>query len=558
MSIRFLKIAIAIITVAVISMTAVLFMRFTTAEDLPIRYDLAGWMWSDNYGWISLNSDNASLINQSFPSSTYKVVLNSADNSVSGWGWSSNVGWVCFGSTCNNNDFGTSTPNGGWQANFSPQGNLVGWAKIISLKDDGWLHLGMGASVPTQSGQDCYDCRYDTSTPPKLTGCNICFTATKFNNINIPDSEIPAVVGGSGGICSNCSNCFTESYRSICGSCSSCNSYGGYKDSQTGGLVGWGWNGNSGAVSTTGAGWVQYNALGGESGIVYPWVQTLYGPIFSGNAVRQKSVVSGSNATYCIFAKDVYNFKSSNCANQKFSNVNINFPQEANGSYKNILGRLDLAGLTSVDRRLNGVDYNKYGNILDKSWPNTSVTLNNKVYVIDGDLIINSPLMINNASLAQRGNGIVIINGDLLINSDVVYQQSINLTDLKQLASVAWIVKGDVIIDPAVKQISGAFLVLGQENTNCYYENGASCSDPNDYPRYQKTGYGIFFSGASNNNPLTVYGLLMAKAFDLRRLYSSITQGSEKVIYDGRLLANPPPGLKSLIEGLPLIRDFNF
>jgi hypothetical protein len=339
--------------------------------------------------------------------------------------------------------------------------------------------------------------------------------------------------------------------------------YGGALDNETGGLIGWGWNGNENPsapseFSNEGAGWVQLNALGGESGVVYPWLQTVYGSVFSRN-IRQKSMITGINATYCIFADSVYNFNSSDCPGN-IANININFPQQSANDqvYKNALGRLDVKGLTAVTKNANGIKYNKYNNVIlsfsdDGSgiiWGiGNKLESNNTVYIIDGDLTVTSGFSI------KQGNGIVVVNGSLTIGSDFDYDSQ-SVEDIKQLASVAWVVKGDVIINSNVQKIVGAFVILGG-NESCLHEDGSSCSEAVIYPKYKQNSYGIFFSGASSQ-PLTVYGLLVAKAFDFRRTYSDIAQGSERIIYDGRLVANPPPGFKGFIESLPVVRDFEF
>jgi hypothetical protein len=310
---------------------------------------------------------------------------------------------------------------------------------------------------------------------------------------------------------------------------------------------------------------VQFNPSWAGTGIVYPWLQTQYGSIFTGGSVRQRSIISNLNATYCIFAQQAYNFQSGSCIsaipNIAFKTPQPNTYNPTDFSYRSILGRIDVTGLTATARTINGINYNKFGNIVvpsgEQTWSSEYV-LDNKVYhIIGGNLTLASGFKINNGSGLQKGNGTVIIDGDLIINGDFAYSDIIP-TDLKQLASVAWVVKGDVIVDGAVTKTVGAFLVLGDPNATCLYDDGAAgspCSGAIDYPKYKQTHYGIFFSGASSN-PLTISGLIVAKAGDFSRTYTNPTRGSEKIIYDGRLIANPPPGLKGLIEAMPLIRDF--
>lgn len=587
MKVRFFQSISIIIVIVTISIVTFLLFFLNQTQAQKVKYDIAGWFWGEDYGWISLNSDNADLLG--LPASQpYKLTME--NDQITGWGWSSNVGWICFGQTCDPNyicdnvpagnscnplSFGSAVPAGGWKLvrNASTKA-LSGWAKVVSLKDSGWLHLGEGVvTSPGQVGVDCYDCSYDTSTPPNITGCNTCFTRAKFDGVNLPEANLDSVIGGSGNICFDCLNCRENissdqsSFRVDCSVCGNCRLYGGVTDNETGGIIGWGWNGNEHPsdpvkVGTEGAGWVQFNALGGESGVVYPWLQTLYGAVFSRNKIRQKTVISGVNATYCIFAKDVYNFKSGSCG-QNISTIDIKFPQQnqADQSYKNVLGRLDLLGLSSKTKLSNSVYYNKYNNPIvelagNQIWNESSI-FNNKVYLINGNLTLASGFAVNNAGAGEQGNGLVIINGDLIINSDFDYNNSnIFGLDLKQLASVAWVVKGDVLVAPEVRRIVGAFLVLGASD-NCLYADGSPCSTPVNYPKYLRNQYGVFFSGESDS-PLTVSGLIIAKAFEFSRTYSDIKQGSERIIYDGRLIANPPPGLKSFLESLPVIRDFEF
>jgi hypothetical protein len=52
--------------------------------------------------------------------------------------------------------------------------------------------------------------------------------------------------------------------------------------------------------------------------------------------------------------------------------------------------------------------------------------------------------------------------------------------------------------------------------------------------------------------PLTVNGLIVARQFHFSRSYKSKERGSEQVLYDGRAVANPPPGFADLTKSLPL------
>ncbi len=575
------------------------FFLVSVSRAQEIKYEFAGWLWSENYGWISLNSGNPKIENSG---AEYKVVLEGDE--IYGWGWSANLGWICFGKTCdsrnicsssgsnpcNPTDFGTmNSPYGGWTLKKDDGGMISGWGKVLSLGDLGRIHFGFSSSAGTDpvSGSDkgmaCYDCQkkcleYAVNEEGQTTSdciryseidfdsCRLCFTAVKFDGQNLPISSVDSVFGGSGNSCSGCSSCSKvsskngASFRIKCSACSSCYLYGGGIDQQNGEIIGWAWNGNDSPASSTGVGWIQLRPMGGESGVVYPWLQTLYGTVFSKNKIRQKSLVSGVNATYCIISQDVYNFTSGQCVDN-FKNIAIDFPKTeiTDSVYKNALGKIDLTGLTTVYKTANSKKYNKYGNELI-SYDNNSqwdkdIVMNNKVFVVNGDLYIRDRFKINNAGVGQKGNGLVVVNGNLIVNDDYDYSNQ-EIDSITKIASVAWVVKGDVVIDSGVKKVVGAFMVLGNNN-NCLQEDDQPCSANIDYPKYKQNGYGVFFSGASTQQ-LTVGGLIIAKAFDFRRQYSNILSGSESIIYDGRFIANPPPGMKDFFGNLPVVRDFNF
>ncbi len=543
-------------------------------------YEFFGWAWSENYGWFSLSSKNCKIPGCTPNGVDYKVKLDS-NNKITGYAWSSNIGWVCFGSDCD-----IDPPSGLKEASFSSTtGEIIGWAKVLSLGDKGWIKLGSESSVanvvsPTSPAPQCFDCAKKcvaTTTIQIVEGeitqdvvectewsetdfesCKTCYTVTRFDNANIPAGTPDglAVWGGNGAFCSTCSNCSSTISRSGTGSriaCSACNSCKRYGSNMESGIIhGWGWNGNG--TTTDGAvGWLNF-PYSYTAGIVFPWLETQYGSLYSTKKVTQKAAVTGNNATYCILAESINsNIKSLSCESPSINNINISYPGETKQVYRNALGKIDVKGLLTTTTT---ASINKYGNKVE-IFKNDSLILpwNNKVYYVKG-LIVGSNLTILNGTGDIKGNGTIIVDGDLVINANIRYQNSA-VTDIKNLASVAWIVLGDVIVGPNVTTTAGAFIVLGRGGA-CQYENETSCSsNAIDYPKYKNNGYGIFFSGSSSNS-LTVLGMIAAKSFDFRRSYADLTQGAERIIYDGRLIANPPPGLKGFAEGLPIIRDFSY
>lgn len=546
------------------------------------EYNLGGWIWTETYGWISLSSENCvgvAACDLGVPPISYGVTIGS-NGKISGWGWSENIGWVCFGDTCDQSSYGLTPDSAASFAQFDEStAKITGWAKAIILGGDGWIDLGRGdsAGAGTYYGEQCYDCQpacaqtESVGDPPQevcvrysdkeFDTCNTCFTRTRFDGEYIPDPGVESVTGGSGLVCSGCQNCEKtdsvsgDAYRIVCnsasgGSCNSCEQYGANRNGYDGRLLGWAWNGNNDGYR--GLGWINFNSTYGGGYVIYPWLETKFGSIYSDKTIKQKAGTNTYNSTYCIYADNInLNVKSENCDSLVVPGVDIGFPT-GSGIYRNALGRVDVDGLVTI---VSG-GRNKYGQtvqVLSGSTLSDSVmTLNNKVYYRNGDLTVDT-LEFQNAVFGQRGNGTIVVNGNLYINGDVNYDGDA-VSDTKLLASVAWIVKGDIIINPSVTKMSGALIILGQNGVACQYESGLVCDGSVDYPEYMANGHGIFFSGGGGSS-LTVAGLVVARAFDFDRTYANLQIGSERIIYDGRLSANPPPGLDGFSEGLPLIRD---
>ena len=97
-------------------------------------YNLSGWAWSENIGWISFNSENTvgGSIN-------YKVKIDFSTGVFSGYAWSENIGWISF-----NEIELTGCPSGTCQAKLDFLTNEVsGWARVLSYGGgwDGWIRL---------------------------------------------------------------------------------------------------------------------------------------------------------------------------------------------------------------------------------------------------------------------------------------------------------------------------------------------------------------------------------------------------------------------------------
>lgn len=273
-----------------------------------------------------------------------------------------------------------------------------------------------------------------------------------------------------------------------------------------------------------------------------PWLETKYGNLFSKKKISAPETPPAGrfNATYCITAKDqITNFQSEAClpaTGETDPQTQFERPK-ADNAYGTVLGRIDVNGLVS----------GRYGTVvpLQADMSNVTYPLNGKVYLLENsDLTVAVPQTILNGGPSSRGNGTFVIKGgNLIINANVEYGAT-PVNALKELASVGWIVldtdvgdpaygtKGNVYFGANVTLASGAFFAGGQ--------NGV---------------YTVWPDTAISSSPLRVYGLMVSRAFHLRRGYKSSNEGSEQFIYDGRSIANPPPGFADVSKNLPVFRD---
>ncbi len=82
---------------------------------------LAGWAWSDTYGWISFcgNASGGSTYNGSTwvcpASPTYQVKISPNNGDFSGWAWNEVIGWISF--NCNNSGIGNTCSTSNYKVN---------------------------------------------------------------------------------------------------------------------------------------------------------------------------------------------------------------------------------------------------------------------------------------------------------------------------------------------------------------------------------------------------------------------------------------------------------
>jgi len=121
-----------------------------------------GWAWSENIGWISLNSCTDPSISSSCSGADYGVTYDTS-GVLSGYAWSPNIGWIKFGGL---SDFpvltGSSNTNAFMLMTGVDTGQFYGWARacagtingdcssMTSRTDgwDGWISLDSKGTNP--------------------------------------------------------------------------------------------------------------------------------------------------------------------------------------------------------------------------------------------------------------------------------------------------------------------------------------------------------------------------------------------------------------------------
>jgi len=322
---------------------------------------LLGWAWSDNFGWLSLNSDNcltrylATDLLEEYPPSKIcsptsfpYYVQATADNEIKGWAWSDNIGYICFGNSCSG-----SPPVGPLQAILdfddpqSPQ--VIGWAQAVNLPDNNWFSLNCASDSSCASSD--YQVRLIQS---EFNGTCSGTPAKKCN----PIDECGAYCCSEGE-----GSCQAESRLT---------------------LSGWAWNGNG---SGSGLGWVNFNPPISE---IPPWLQTRYGDIYAGEGLTGEQP-PGYSATYRILSSGaIERFLSAQgtdwWVSPNFGRINFPTPETR---YSNILGQLDVDGLICIFSGGSNVCTNRYGNQvvnLNNLPLASSQLLDGDIYYYDGQL----------------------------------------------------------------------------------------------------------------------------------------------------------------------------
>lgn len=131
--------------------------------------NLFGFAWNSNIGWISFNSTDCDIDGDGTYEGAgedggpapagcpaagavndYGVSINPTTGNFSGYAWSNNIGWISFEESDladynfnSNCDTATCVIGNDCTACYNSTDNYIyGWAKILSMGNDGWIKLG--------------------------------------------------------------------------------------------------------------------------------------------------------------------------------------------------------------------------------------------------------------------------------------------------------------------------------------------------------------------------------------------------------------------------------
>jgi len=126
-----------------------------------------GWAWSGTIGWISTNCTNTGTCATVDYGVNIKDKVGFADRGdVVGYAWAETVGWICFGATCTGTTPEGVAPYAEYRGLHNTKTDeLWGWAKVVSLGDDGWIALNCDRDAgPTDCAASSYRVKIDPVT----------------------------------------------------------------------------------------------------------------------------------------------------------------------------------------------------------------------------------------------------------------------------------------------------------------------------------------------------------------------------------------------------------
>lgn len=509
--------------------------------------NVLGWAWADPVGWISLNDQN-----QGADGGAYGVNLDLSTGELSGFGWSNNAGWICFGGSCNAPECGGSVPpsNPPYDIPYAAVipapfsiGPLIrnahGWAKVCAEGGDGWISLNCTDTIPSACGAYAYRVPFemssqqfvDTSAPGSpgngtSFGWNGNGDGTGLGYVDFHLAYVQTSNETTPDLCANgfdddldgVADCDDSQCSLVCfpppppdltedqcplGTPDLCCS-----DAAD--------NEGDGAIDCDDS-----DCQGTASMCSVAWLKTEFGNVYAKKGIESIAPPGTQfNATYCLSHSDgaVTGFASkAGCVE---SGRSLSLPTESSG-YSGALGSIDVQGIA------NG----RYGAVVQiadgSALPNQ---LDGKVYLYVGGGTLQLPAKVfqNGSGQSGRGNGLLLVRGaDLEIAGDLSYAVPSVETYLKNLASFGVIVTsengagGNIKIAPGVQKVVGTYFA-------------------------EKS-----FSTGVSDTALSAYGMFVTRQFAFERIGGTSTTAAETVSFDGRAVANPPPGMQNVGKSLP-------
>ncbi len=273
-----------------------------------------------------------------------------------------------------------------------------------------------------------------------------------------------------------------------------------------------------------------------------PWLQALFQDIYSRRAIRAQNPppVGQVNATFCLVSGNgtaPFNFVmqtgapgSAGCSPAS-TIPDVGLPSGAN-QYVSPLGRIDIAGIKR----------GAYGRVVTlgpNDWNLVPDVLAGRVYYFPNGLNVNvAGKRFRNGVGSSSGAGLVLVEGRVDIFNSFGYADAPAAT-MRNLASLGFIIINALAPDGSVAT-PGTLKMAGDvdEVAGAFYTEGMFVT-----------------GGGAGEVPLTVHGLVIARQINFARTAVAPGVPSERILYDGRAVANPPPGMADVLTSLPKFQD---
>lgn len=260
-----------------------------------------------------------------------------------------------------------------------------------------------------------------------------------------------------------------------------------------------------------------------QGDVLAPWLRAGRGSVHSNQGIFGYDNAGENNATFTVTANGaIFHFTGQNAfagyraANQKCrQDGGVDWRKEMSGNAQRLI---------NDPHETNVQSFNNAGNV---------VNLQGRTYVTN-DLTIGSDKEI-------RGTGTLVVRGTLRINGDLRYRASGGTG----IDSFGVIVLGNLEVDSDVQNLVGSYYVSDVE-----LDGGNIEFDDDQCPVYNPaaTNRGVITTGRSAQQ-LDIQGLMVARRFDFQRYFvnpganpDAPADAAENVYYDGRVVANTPPG----------------